>query len=262
METLLQTLLHGDELTVAVIASGGDVGPQKGSTITKVLNDIMSAHTTSARHQGAFYRVGIPTDVLAPAMRVIVALCNSGHPDAFAKADALLSAHGLGQPFRCELEPTDDIVPGPSPAVFALPRGVVHFVGTRGRTRPFTNPVRARMLSVTWRGAHNANALLGPDRLADLGGASECFTANEPGAWAEWDLGEDRRVAATGYALRHGAKRDHWLLRCWMLEATNHPPAMGERREWTTLSRHHNDCSIAGSYGAACVQVAGVFSSW
>ena len=251
MESLLSTLLHGDELTVAVIASGGDVGPRPGSTITKTLDAYMLAHTATMRHQGGFYSVGISSDVLRPTLRILLALCNCGHPDAFTKADALMSAHFLGEPIKCDILPTDEVKVGLAPGIFELPRGVVHYIGSRGRTRPFTNPARARLLSISWCGAHNANEKLGCDRLADLSGAGECFTANEPDAWVEWDFGEDRRVAATGYAIRHGSRRSHWLLRNWVLEATNHVEGMGARRNWTIISRHNNDDTLTGSYGCA-----------
>ena len=112
MDQLLETVLHGDELTLALIASGGNVGPKPGSTITKVLNDVMVGHTTSRKHHGEFYRVGISPDVLQPCLKVLLALCNCGYADAFEKADALMAAHGLGEPYPCDVLRSDEINPG------------------------------------------------------------------------------------------------------------------------------------------------------
>jgi len=251
MDHLLWSLLHGDELSIAVIASGGNVGPQPGSTITKVLDETIRAYRAETRHSGESLTIGMAPGVENDVMKVLLALCNCGHPDALAKADALMSAHGLGTVYRCDLESSDDVTLGRAPAIFNLGRGIISFIGTRGKTKDFTNPARARLINVDWSGGHNSNDRLGCDRVVDLAGGCECFTSNDPDSWFECDFGHDRRVAVTGYALRHGSRSDHWLLRNWVLEATDHPPTVPGRRTWEVLSRHIRDTTLSGCYGSA-----------
>lgn len=60
-------------------------------------------------------------------------------------------------------------------------------------------------------------------------------------------MGEGRHFWPTAYALRHGYMNDKYILRNWVLEATNDVTL----ESWTTLSDHDEDAKLSGNFGTA-----------
>ena len=123
--------------------------------------------------------------------------------------------------------------------------GALHHIATQGGTVPWQLPTTVdRAVKVVWSsvfrrygGGPSSNLVSGPAREGFEGHAA--VTTNETRACMAVDLGEDRKMLVTGYALRNGG----WggcALRSWELQGST--AADGP---WHTLDQRENDETLA-----------------
>lgn len=85
-------------------------------------------------------------------------------------------------------------------------------------------------------------------------------TRNQPNSWMQLDLGPDRSLIPSGYALRHGYPTPTYMLRSWYLLGANAvrvdtapDGSMGQDApgEWHVLDRHANDPTFTQGFQIA-----------
>jgi hypothetical protein len=121
--------------------------------------------------------------------------------------------------------------------------GMLHYLGTRGNTVPYTNPhtsgqVTASM-SACGRGC-SEHRFVQHAQSADDGDHN--FTTRARHSWMQVDLGEHRKLVPTHYCLRHGGNYPKVALKNWRLQASNDAGAT-----WATLRTHTRDQSLTGA---------------
>ncbi len=104
--------------------------------------------------------------------------------------------------------------------------GVLHYIGTEGRARPFVNPHSSRKITIDSSQAFTWGT---PDDLASFKAFDRCvgIEAGNNG-WVCVDLGGMRRVRLQHYTLRHGNSKGYRMTN-WVLEAST------DRCVWTEL---------------------------
>ena len=119
--------------------------------------------------------------------------------------------------------------------------GVLHLLGTRGRTVPYTNPQTTGRVIVTV-----SSLLAGPYNLDGVGGFidhARPTAQNQNGNWTNNAAGSfvvvqlPLPLVATEYTVRHGNSAGY-ALRNWNLEGSN------DGVDWVVLRQHVNDTTL------------------
>ena len=147
----------------------------------------------------------------------------------------------------------------------ALPKGIIHFIGTGGLSDSsgnsgggkWQNPAESGEIFVT----RSSSGDQGPasDAVGDRG---RCSSTNKSKSeqWWQIDLGKARKCCISAYALRHGDVDPNTSLRHWQLQASN------DCKSWTALMQHGQhrghgnacgDGALDAAFGAAAWQVLG-----
>lgn len=110
--------------------------------------------------------------------------------------------------------------------------GVFHWIGTAGGHREYRNPHLTGDVQVTlsckW---YPVNSSLYVEREP----TKLVFDPNHPCSWIQIDLGEDRLLVPTHYALR-GYEKQQEILHSWEFQGK-----VDSSSPWVVLSSHHND---------------------
>jgi E3 ubiquitin-protein ligase HECTD1 len=114
--------------------------------------------------------------------------------------------------------------------------GMLYWLGTKGGTQPYVNPVDSNAVTDTASSQQDFAAGRFVQHQSD---GQNNYTADKPNSWMAVALGGGAQAKVTRYCLRHGCSGSYYVLRHWDLEAST------DGRAWTTLRSHRNDESLA-----------------
>ena len=123
--------------------------------------------------------------------------------------------------------------------------GALHHIAAQGGTTVWQNPAIVGSVAVAWSSMHccpPSNLVSGPAREGFRGGHS--YTRDMVNSSMALDLGRDRRMEVTGYALRNGGIAEY-SLRSWELQGSE-----AKEGPWLTLDKRRWDKTISGDWGA------------
>ena len=116
---------------------------------------------------------------------------------------------------------------------------MLYWLGTKGGTQPYENPVDSRAVTVTVSGEGGSGFAAGQFVQHQASGGQSNSTLERSNSWMALTLGGGAQAKVTRYCLRHGNNNSYYALRHWDLEAST------DGRAWTTLRSHRNDASLA-----------------
>lgn len=118
--------------------------------------------------------------------------------------------------------------------------GVIHYIATQGKAKPWTNPGVAG-----WIRCSASSLMEDSTPVTDIVGNQvvRCVTKPNPNSWFCIDL-INKQVMPTHYTLRHYSSWDVEAVRNWNFEGSN------DGVEWTVLRKHVNDAGL-NAKGAA-----------
>jgi hypothetical protein len=159
--------------------------------------------------------------------------------------------HIAGSPFAVELVAGKEFVfeqitqGGYMTAASFDGKGVLHWIGTKYGTMPYTNPHKMGAGGVV---ATRSSGAFGSPKwfvIHDHDGTTSNYTANTPNScnWMAVDLGPGRRLVPTHYCLRHGIRFGGYRLLHWRFEGSN------DGATWTVLKDHTYDASPFPDHG-------------
>jgi len=115
-------------------------------------------------------------------------------------------------------------------------RGILHFLGTHGYSRSWTNPAQDGLVDLTTSGllsdSYPLHYIVGKSVV-------RCVTASNENGFVCIDF-KGMRVRASHYTLRHYSSWDTECLRNWQLEGSD------DGARWELLRRHKYDTSLNG----------------
>lgn len=124
-------------------------------------------------------------------------------------------------------------------------QGILYYLGTTGKTRPFTNPCTTLMVSVSASVPltfGSLETLLVPKRTLEDKKAASMRTKSQKGASITFDFGHKHRVNLKKYVLTHGHEDEHAALRSWRLLGSV------DGSEWVVLDERRNNHALIGPY--------------
>jgi len=127
--------------------------------------------------------------------------------------------------------------------------GILYYIGTRGYTKPWENPMEIGEVNVTMSSIKEdsapASSIVGrtPVKCATQEGKEPTSTdekdrEKERGEWVLIDF-KKRMVRPTHYTLRHYEASDYDALRNWVLDASE-----DQGKTWVTLLKHKEDAKL------------------
>jgi hypothetical protein len=116
------------------------------------------------------------------------------------------------------------------------PRGIIHWLGTKEGTQPWTNPATAGIVTVHASSVERGHT----SSLVDLE-PQELWTHDVPASWLSVDLGR-YRVLPHAYMLRHGGNYRADSLRNWDFQGSI------DGKSWVVLKRHSNDPTLSAPF--------------
>lgn len=116
--------------------------------------------------------------------------------------------------------------------------GLLYWVGTDGRTTPYTNPHTSGKVVVTSSSGNGKKGFIEHSHLE-----TDVCTANAEGSFVAVQL--PMPMVLHRYTLRHGYDGASFSLRSWNLEGSN------DGTEWVVLRQHVGDTSLNGAYATA-----------
>jgi len=134
----------------------------------------------------------------------------------------------------------------------ALSSAFVRCIGTKGNTKAWSNPATDGEVAVRWSSISAGKEAYFVSRPPEELGRSR--TANRRNAFMDVDLGAQRRLGPTNYALRND-RSWRYALRNWELQGAD-----SLEGPWHTLRHHDNDGALATrDYAEASWPVEGPF---
>ena len=118
--------------------------------------------------------------------------------------------------------------------------GLLYWLGTNGRTTPYTNPHATGKVVVT-PSSHYRGSTEG--FIEHSHPTSSVCTANVEGSFVTVQL--PMPMVLHRYTLRHGYDDASWSLRSWNLEGSN------DGTEWVVLRQHVGDTSLNSGWATA-----------
>lgn len=124
--------------------------------------------------------------------------------------------------------------------------GILYYLGTDGRKRPYVNPHNRHVLAARSSGWPQWTP--SPEDFVGRG-VKDSSTDHVANSWMSVDLGSTKSLQVNHYCLRHGdgtgwpidERRGYWVLRHWHLQGSN------DGLNWTTLREHINDSTMEDS---------------
>lgn len=117
-------------------------------------------------------------------------------------------------------------------------RGMIYFLGTHGRTRPYQNPCKSGQVLVSsseGKVKQQYAAVVGRERQG-------CAIYYKQNSWFCIDFGKGRSVAPSAYTLRHGREDGTDALRNWEFQGSH------DGKVWTTIKTHEQDPGLTGAW--------------
>ena len=116
--------------------------------------------------------------------------------------------------------------------------GLMFFLGTNGRTRPYENPAKTGQVLVTsseGKARQQFASVVGRERAG-------CAIYYKPQSWFAVDLGAGRSAAPHAYTLRHGREDGTDALRSWEFQGSQ------DGKVWVTIKAHDGDAGLTGAW--------------
>jgi len=113
-------------------------------------------------------------------------------------------------------------------------RGILHWLGTKGKTQQWRNPVDMELVRVTFSSLMHDSA---PAKKLLAAETLRIVTKPDPKSWFAFDV-SPRKIKANMYMIRHYSSWDTEALRNWDFQASN------DGLRWTTLKEYKNDQTI------------------